>query len=553
VIDSQTGRSAPLARPSEQSHLDGSTRKTGRLLGRVISGSLSEGLEARLDLGASVEEMAVGRYVVVQGERRRFFGMVTDVRLEVNNPQVAGAPPVTDGFVAEVIAGTTTYGVVEVQPMLTVEGDPPVPMPVKTVPTHFSAVREATDKDVEVVFGAEDETHFYIGQPIDMETRVCLDLKRLVERSSGVFGKSGTGKTFITRLLLAGIVRNRAAVNLVFDMHNEYGWKGTSEGSHEVKGLKQLYGDRVRIFTLDPASTRRRGATADFTVEIGYDQIEPDDIAMLREALGLSEAAIESLSRISRKLPGRDWFGTFVHMEPPDIDEFAQREGLNATTLNVLHRKLAERIARLPFIKEHVPDDSVKRILQTLVAGNSVVLEFGGQSALDAYILVANILTRRIHERYVEAMERSMADDSPKPLPLVITIEEAHKFLSPEVADLTIFGTIAREMRKYNVTLLVVDQRPSEIDEEVMSQIGTRITCLLDNDRDTAAVLGGIPGSSGLRSVLARLETKQQAIILGHAVPMPVAIRTRDYGTPQSYDELRAKELLGGSLKDYFS
>ncbi len=93
----------------------------------------------------------------------------------------------------------------------------------------------------------------------------------------------------------------------------------------------------------------------------------------------------------------------------------------------------------------------------------------------------------------------------------------------------TIFGTIARELRKYNVTLLVVDQRPSGIDEEVMSQIGTRVTALLDNDRDINAVLTGINGAQSLREVLARLDTKQQAIIMGHAVPMPVVVKTRTY------------------------
>jgi len=51
-----------------------------------------------------------------------------------------------------------------------------------------------------------------------------------------------------------------------------------------------------------------------------------------------------------------------------------------------------------------------------------------------------------------------------KPRPLMITIEEAHKFLNPQVARQTTFGTIAREMRKYYVTLLVIDQRPSSID-----------------------------------------------------------------------------------------
>jgi len=125
---------------------------------------------------------------------------------------------------------------------------------------------------------------------------------------------------------------------------------------------------------------------------------------------------------------------------------------------------------------------------------------------------------------------------------LVITIEEAHKFLNPAVADQTIFGNIAREMRKYNVTLLVVDQRPSGIDDEVMSQLGTKIACLMDNDKDVDAVLTGVSGSRRLRSVLARLESKQQALIFGHALPMPIVIRTREYGSAESYRELGFKE-----------
>ena len=135
----------------------------------------------------------------------------------------------------------------------------------------------------------------------------------------------------------------------------------------------------------------------------------------------------------------------------------------------------------------------------------------------------------------------------------MITIEEAHKFLNPEVANQTIFGTIAREMRKYNVTLLVIDQRPSGIDEEVMSQIGTKITCLLDNERDIDSVLTGVSGKNELRSVLARLESKQQVLIFGHAVPMPVVVRTREYGSAESYKGLaagRAGDLSQQAEKD---
>ena len=109
---------------------------------------------------------------------------------------------------------------------------------------------------------------------------------------------------------------------------------------------------------------------------------------------------------------------------------------------------------------------------------------------------------------------------------------------------------------------LVVDQRPSGIDPEVMSQIGTRVTCLLDDEADIRAVFSGISGAT-LRQVLARLDTQQQALILGHAVPMPVVVKTRTYGTEEFYaalgiqetespDEMleRGRSLLSGSAED---
>jgi DNA helicase HerA-like ATPase len=183
----------------------------------------------------------------------------------------------------------------------------------------------------------------------------------------------------------------------------------------------------------------------------------------------------------------------------------------------------------------HSSDNPVGRSLEYLDRGINVVLEFGRYDDVTAYILVANLLTRRIHAQYRERVERAMGEDTASPHPLVITIEEAHKFLNPGVANQTIFGTIAREMRKYSVTLLVIDQRPSGIDEEVMSQLGTKMTFLLDNERDIDSVLAGVSGKSELKSVLAKLASKQQALIFGHAVPMPVTFQPREYGSAESY------------------
>jgi DNA helicase HerA-like ATPase len=510
--------------------------------GSVVGGSLSEGLEVRLSEGSSIEDVKVGTLVTVQGRSRRFFGQVTDVSLSASDRAVGEQPPgPSNSLLTSVVSGTIAYGTLRVEPRLSLGVDDGLegPQPAKTVPPHFSQVAPASESDIELVFGKESQRHFWIGSPLDMETRLCLDMGELVKRSNGVFGKSGTGKTFLTRLLLAGILQSGEATNLVFDMQSEYGWQGVSEGgSGQVKGLKQLFPSKVAVFSLDEDSSRRRGLTPDYNVRIGYEEIEPADIAILRGALDLSPQGAEAAYSLHSHY-GRKWLATFMALSGSEaFNELASHLNVNQGALSALHRRLS-RLERFDFMDKSAAHDSVNHILSYLDRGIHVVLEFGRYGReLAAYILVTNLLTRRIYDRYAASKERALAGEGAEPKPLVITIEEAHKFLTPDVADQTIFGTIAREMRKYNVTLLVVDQRPSGIDEEVMSQLGTKFACLLDNDRDVDAVLTGISGGRKLKHVLASLDSRQQALVFGHAVPMPVEIRTRDYGTPESYKQL---------------
>jgi len=524
-------------------------------LGIVVAGSLNKGVEVRLDGSASVEDMAVGRYVTIQGKKQRFFGMITDVNLGVADQRMTITPPdVADPFIAEVLDGTSTYGILHVLPMLTIGGDAATliegPQPVKTVPSHFSAVNLASDQDIEMVFGKEDEKRFFIGNPLDMETKICLNLEELVKRSNGIFGKSGTGKTFLTRILLIGMLQKSKAVNLIFDMHNEYGWEGSSEKGLKVKALKQLFQSKVAVFTLDEENSRRRGVSTDFVVKIGYDEIEPGDMVLLRQTLNLTEPAVEAVYQMRRKF-GKDWLqNTLDIKDAEDIKELLRELNIHESTFQNLQRGLAT-IRRLPFIEPHASANAVMRILEHLDKGVNVVLEFGRYRDITAYVLVANMLARRIYAQYQERMEKAMGEDAARPTPLVITIEEAHKFLNPEVASNTIFGTIAREMRKYNVTLLIIDQRPSGIDDEVMSQLGTKITCLLDNERDIDSVLAGVSGKNELKTVLSKLESKQQALIFGHAVPMPVVVKTREYGSARSYQDFTSgKDVKEQATKD---
>lgn len=510
-------------------------------LGVIVRGSLGEGLEMRLSEGKSVEDLRVGNFVVIQGERNRYFAMLNDVQLAATHSGFLLHPPQADSRLTRaVLSGTNTFGLIKMRPMLMIpntsqDDDPDSLLPVKTVPAHFSPVHEANSADVARIFGSEaqnESRYFEVGQPLDMDSPVCLNLERFVERSNAIFGKSGTGKTFLTRLCLCGTIVADSAVNLIFDMHSEYGWEGTEESaSGRTKGLKQLFNNRVKIFTLDPASSRRRSVPYDFQVNIPYSQVEVEDILLLARELNLNQAAAETCYSLINYFK-EDWLAEFLKMSPEELKDLVNFQNVHLGALSALQRKLNKLVIECKeFLKPTVSreDDAIRRILSELQSGYHVVLEFGQFDRPVQYMLVVNILTRLIHDHYREAVEKSFGSNSPKPKPLMITIEEAHKFLAPHLADQTIFGTIAREMRKYNVTLLIVDQRPSQIADEVLSQVGTKICCLLDDEKDVVAVLTGISGASSLRHVLASLETRQQALIFGHAVPMPVVVRTRMY------------------------
>ena len=522
-------------------------------VGVLTNGSLGAGIEMKLDPNRSVESVRAGTFVVVEGEAFDFFSLLTDVRIDAANEGILLHPPGADEELLRlVLQGSGTYATVSLKPQLMVPKGvtDEAPQPVKTVPAHFSAVGEATEDDVARVFGAEvqdgGDRFFHVGTPLGMDTPVCLDLARFVERSNAVFGKTGTGKSFLTRLILAGTIATDRAVSLVFDVHGEYGFGRRSEEGAATQGLKELFGPRVQVFSLDPGSLRRRHLAADVEVTLYADQIEPEDILPLGETLRLNPTATESTFLLRRKY-GRDWLRVLLDVDGMSGSELAESVGANEASLEALRRKLVQ-LTRFEFFSVEPSKgrlDVLDALLRAIDAGRSVVVDFGRYSSQLAHLLVANVVTRRlrrVYEKKVETYEAS-GMEADKPRQLMITVEEAHNFLGPETARETPFGLIAREMRKFYVSLLIVDQRPSGIDEEVLSQIGTKMIAQLSDEKDIAAALVGSPGAAGLRQILASLDSKQQALLIGHAVPMPITVRTREYG-PELFAAVRQRAGL---------
>lgn len=503
-------------------------------IGFIIGGSLAEGLTMRIQHGTVLETIKTGKFVCISGVHHRFFSMITDLMLaSINHELLLLHTEQLHPTIAHMVHTRDLYSTITLRPMLML-GIDNKPMPVKTIPPHFAPVYEATHDDIALIFGHEndqEQRYFGIGTPLDMHTPVCIHLEKLTERSNGIFGKTGTGKTFLTRLVLAGLIKQKKAVNLIFDMHSEYGLQARTEGKKQfVKGLKTLFGSQVIIASLDPQSTRRRGCNPDLEIRLSYQSVQVEDILSLSYELNLHATALEAAHLIAARHK-KQWLSALLqHGET--IKEFADSLGAHPESIAALYRKL-KRIEHLPFMTQEDDQSAciIKLLMLYIQRGISVIIEFGNFTDPFVYLLIANIITRRIHTLYIEQTEKFLGSQKleDEPLKLMITIEEAHKFLNPLAARQTIFGIIAREMRKYYVSLLIVDQRPSGIDPEVLSQIGTKVVAQLNDEKDIQAVLTGVSGATQLRTVLTGLDSKKQALILGHAVPMPIVVQTREY------------------------
>ncbi len=541
-------------------------------IGYIIGGGLKESFKARLTVPA--QDVQEGAFVVIENSNWRYYGLVTDIQLGATDPRFADEQTEArlPASIAKALHGQTLYTNLEILPALMQDIGPdpisaeykkwrqenpeePKPLPVKTVPPHHSSVEMARPEHIAGIFGEPSDKNFIIGTTREQGHPVCIDLEKFVQRSSGVFGATGTGKSFLTRLILAGLMHYNKASVLVFDMHNEYGFDDTaSDSGLRVTGLKTKFASKVKVVGLG-GGAKIRGNVPDFNLEISESDVATSDIELLSRELDLKETTATTLEALWNSFK-RDWFSEFKAMTQEVISTedgkkvpasgsvaaWANANGVNVMAAEALQNKL-RRLFNKEYIVPKPAADSIKEIISALESGQHVVLSFGEfETDLD-YLFVSNLLTRRIREAWEKKTNayRSTGKDEPKQL--VIVIEEAHKLLNREMAAQTTFATIARELRKYYVTLLVIDQRPSQIYDEVMSQLGTRISGWLGDDDDIHAVLSGLSGREALRGMLARLQPKEEVLLLGWGMPMPMPVKSR------RYDDEFWKELLGSSGK----
>ena len=214
--------------------------------------------------------------------------------------------------------------------------------------------------------------------------------------------------------------------------------------------------------------------------------------------------------------------GPFLNQQAPGI----RRQ------LNLLRSLLLDR--RYDFLLHPGPwepelNGTVDKDLDFLLAGwiggekPITILDLSGVPSLVLERLIGSIL-KIVYEALFWSREKSEGGID---RPLLVVMEEAHRYLYGDTKSLAAetVKRIAKEGRKYGVGAMIVSQRPSEIDETILSQCGTFFALRLANPADRERVQGALPdGLVSLLDVLPVLRTGE-AVIMGEAVKLPMRCR----------------------------
>lgn len=500
-------------------------------IGEVVSASVLSGLEVKLALD-NPEDLRIGYPAIVEGKKYDFYCMVHDIineKMEIAE-RLAGSNlkesmvPIT--ALHEGYGGRIFYSKAKLKPIQLIEKGSGRLSEPETIPPYFSEARHATKSDVEKLYEVTANSAPIGSLRGVAKFDVNIDFGKLVEKPFGIFGRTGSGKSIFNKILCTCILARKRASVLIFDMHSEYGMFSKTDNT---EGLAFFFPERVEIFSLDPSNKEAKPFL------ISPKEIKPADIIVAFQ--DLSSQMVDALFVVNRHRGDLD---LVTAIQNADSEDFREGE-LHPASLNALQRRIS-RIDRFAFVRE-TESDAFNLIQGHVKSGKSIVLDFGryGTNQM-AYLFVANVLARRFFDLYTEHNE-----DYPR---LVLFLEEAHKFLEPGIAQFTIFDRLARETRKFNLILALIDQRPSRIDDEVRSQLANRLIMSLKEPSDMSSALAGVPDKSAWENVIGTIPP-QTVCVFGDAIRVPTVIDVMHYNSENVKRSIigEQRDLDGAKIK----
>jgi hypothetical protein len=450
---------------------------------------------------------------------------------------------------------------------------------ISQFPSISEEVHLVTEQDLKNIYGTDGYGQIIIGKLSSSDSiNVSIDLDNLVNKHSAILGSTGSGKSTSVASLLRAIVTSHtenilmpSARIVLFDLHGEYSSALSDIANvfsiNPEKGADELYipywcvAPESLIDFLCGSNSNIKNKFIDLIVEekltfaknnqdlkldtnkitphtpipfslkkIWYDLYHFDTINWNEKEMLTPAYTVNGQGDIDKLIAP-----TF---RPPSTktDDFTKKGGDNSwkKSLDAMRSKLLDNQYSF-FLNpgDWTPnaDYKIKNDLPVLIKswiGSSkpiTILDLSGMPSEKLDLLLGSMLDII----FESAIWSRNLDVGIKNNPILLVMEEAHRYLSTENSGLSksMVRRIAKEGRKFGVGSMLISQRPSEIDETILSQCGTLFSLRISNATDRSRVKSAMSDSlSGIIDSLPILRTGE-AIVTGEAAKLPMRFKFR--------------------------
>ena len=389
---------------------------------------------------------------------------------------------------------------------------------VTRYPTPGCAVYPISTADLNQVYAADDRANIEIGTVYPTnDVRAALYVDAMLGKHFALVGSTGTGKSTSAALILHKICALAPQGHIVMiDPHGEYSAAFRTNGAlYDVTNLQLPYWmmnfeEHCEVFLTTAGSER---------------QVDADILAKCLLMARAKSRLGQEITKLTVDAPVPYLLSDLTNLIQLEMGKM-DRAGDTAPYLRV--KSKIEEIKADPrygfmFSGMLVADTMasfLSRIFRLPSDGKPIsIIDVSGVPS-DITAVVVAVLSRTVFDYAIWSRNEPQR-------PILLVCEEAHRYIPRDDDGSSvgrILGRIAKEGRKYGVSLGLITQRPSDLAEGVLSQCGTIISMRLNNDRDQAFVRAAMPeGARGFLDSIPALRNRE-CIICGEGVTIPIRV-----------------------------
>ena len=408
---------------------------------------------------------------------------------------------------------------------------------VRSFPVLNEAIYNMSPDDLRLIFNKENSPCIEVGR-LQQDNSIIAKVRTddLLSKHFAILGSTGSGKSCTVALVLQEILKENSNAHVVlFDPHNEYSKsfgdmaEVISNDSLDIPLWMFDFVESTELLTSDIEDHAREETDVLHDILLKakrlYDRSTKSGDTSAQTKMDDVIADLQRATHITLDSPVPYRIRDVLKLLDHEMGRLENNSNLGP------YKRLKRRIQMLMadpryqfiFRNQASPlpiDNLVGRIFRIPVAGKPIsILDFSGIPS-EALNVVVSVVARLAFE---------LATWSERRIPVLLVCEEAHRYIPADKSlgfhsTRRIIGRIAKEGRKYGVSLGIISQRPSELEASTLSQCSTIFSMRLSNELDQNFVRAAIPdGAADLLSFLPSLGTAE-TMVFGESVNLPMRI-----------------------------